>query len=422
MSCTPTLFKSLNRAAPKGACSCIYISSRSLSASKPSRWCCKPPLCQLSTLGSCNSSLSADILCMDPACEVNSGPSLVKTPDAHSTVNMSGIKQKMVSMCKRSAHIAASSLSDSLVAAPCGGGRNGFKDTEAAVPKQSDKAEVVPVGTAPPTKSASPKLTFYRRELPKDLVSFTSAAGRKLFKESLNEGYAEGYFNLAGNFTVQSEPAYCGPSSLAMVLNALEVDPGRTWKGVWRWYSDELLESCRTESDLKANGITFDQFLCLASSHARVVVKRGKTATREEFLRDIKYVTQRDDIFMVLSFSRAVMGQTGDGHFSPIGAYHPQSNKALVLDSARYKYPSWFADVDKLYDSLQPVDPETNLPRGYFMISRLDSQLDLSPLEPKLPQANALQTENVVDLPERPADVFPTKLTCGKKPSCCLPK
>ncbi|KAJ1801247.1 hypothetical protein LPJ75_006447, partial [Coemansia sp. RSA 2598] len=111
--------------------------------------------------------------------------------------------------------------------------------------------------------------TFYRRQLPESLVSFTSPQGRKLFKESLNEGFAESYFNLAGNFTVQSEPAYCGPCSLAMVLNALEVDPGRKWKGVWRWYSDELLKACRAESEIKENGITFDEFLCLGSTHAQ---------------------------------------------------------------------------------------------------------------------------------------------------------
>ncbi|KAJ2006463.1 hypothetical protein GGI04_001872 [Coemansia thaxteri] len=280
------------------------------------------------------------------------------------------------------------------------------------------------VQTSAASIAAPNPTSFYRRELPTELVSFTSPEGRRLFKESLNKGYAEGYFNLAGNFTVQSEPAYCGPSSLAMVLNALEVDPGRTWKGVWRWYSDELLESCRTESDLKANGITFDQFLCLASSHAQVVAKRGQQATREEFLRDIKYVTQRDDVFMVLSFSRPTLGQTGDGHFSPIGAYHPESNMALVLDSARYKYPSWFGDVDKLYDSLQPVDRETGMPRGYFLISRRDSGLDLSLLMSASAKAQAEQNGErsdggVVDLPERPAGVFPTKISCGKDSTAC---
>ncbi|KAJ1945360.1 hypothetical protein FBU59_002329 [Linderina macrospora] len=270
-------------------------------------------------------------------------------------------------------------------------------------------------------KVADPQATnksFYRRELPSELTSFTSSAGRRLFKESLNKGYAEGYFNLAGNFTVQSEPAYCGPSSLAMVLNALEVDPGRTWKGVWRWYSDELLESCKAETELKANGLTYDQFFCLARSHAQVIAKRGNEVSREEFLRDLKYVTQRDDVFMVLSFSRKVLGQTGDGHFSPIGAYHPETNQALVLDSARYKYPCWFADVDKLYDSLQPVDKETGRPRGYFLISRIGHSDMMADQAQLTLQAAKIQSD-IVDLPERPLDVFPTKLSCGKGSSCC---
>ncbi|KAJ2557715.1 hypothetical protein EV175_001173 [Coemansia sp. RSA 1933] len=314
------------------------------------------------------------------------------------------VKEKMISLCKKS-----SSENDKVSHSTACSGRNIL----------TPKTQITEQAADP----AAASTTFYRRTLPSGLVSFTSAEGRKLFKASLNAGYAEGYFNLAGNFTVQSEPAYCGPSSLAMVLNALEVDPGRTWKGVWRWYSDELLESCRTESELKSSGITFDQFLCLSSSHAQVIAKRGAAATREEFLRDIKYVTQRDDVFMVLSFSRAALGQTGDGHFSPIGAYHPETNKALVLDSARYKYPSWFGDVDKLYDSLQPVDMETNLPRGYFLISRKDTQLDPGILftDSHWNQLSVSDT-SIVDLPERPLDVYPTKLSCGKSKTCCSSK
>ncbi|KAJ2707639.1 hypothetical protein FB645_000616 [Coemansia sp. IMI 203386] len=281
-------------------------------------------------------------------------------------------------------------------------------------------------------KKPGQEKTFYRRELPEGLVSFTSPQGRKLFKESLNEGYAEGYFNLAGNFTVQSEPAYCGPSSLAMVLNALEVDPGRKWKGVWRWYSDELLKSCRAESDLKANGITYDEFLCLGSTHAQVIAKRGKSASREEFLRDIKYVTQRDDVFMVVSFYRPALNQTGDGHFSPVGAYHPGTNQVLVLDSARYKYPSWFCDVDRLYDALQQKDVETGLPRGYFLIARRDARVDpclFSSSESQETYYSQLgkdsdteSSSEVVDLPERPSDVLPTRISCGKSTLCCSSK
>lgn len=44
----------------------------------------------------------------------------------------------------------------------------------------------------------------------------------------------ESYFRLAEQFRTQDEPAFCGLSTLTMVLNALAVDPGRVWKGTCR--------------------------------------------------------------------------------------------------------------------------------------------------------------------------------------------
>jgi len=79
----------------------------------------------------------------------------------------------------------------------------------------------------------SPKLSFYRRTLPcPPAVKFASQEGRKVFKEALEEGGMGAYFPLAEQFLTQNEPAYCGLGTLAMVLNALAIDPGRSWKGV----------------------------------------------------------------------------------------------------------------------------------------------------------------------------------------------
>ena len=44
-------------------------------------------------------------------------------------------------------------------------------------------------------------------------------------------GHMDCYFRLASQFRTQDEPAYCGLSTLIMVLNAMEIDPGRVWKG-----------------------------------------------------------------------------------------------------------------------------------------------------------------------------------------------
>src|SRR5689334_14868984 len=106
--------------------------------------------------------------------------------------------------------------------------------------------------------------SFYRRPLPERLIPFASDEGRRLFREALAAGGMEGYFALAEQFHTQSEPAYCGLGTLVVALNALAVDPGRLWKGPWRWYSEELLDCCAPLEVVKQRGITFGQFACLA--------------------------------------------------------------------------------------------------------------------------------------------------------------
>lgn len=54
---------------------------------------------------------------------------------------------------------------------------------------------------------------------------------QKLFTEALGNGTMEGFFKLISYYQTQSEPAYCGLGTLAVVLNALAIDPGRKWKG-----------------------------------------------------------------------------------------------------------------------------------------------------------------------------------------------
>lgn len=115
---------------------------------------------------------------------------------------------------------------------------------------------------------ASPTRTFYRRPLPESCIAFSSETGKRLFKEALfgssPSNYVEVYFPLAEQFTTQAEPAYCGLSTLAMVFNALKIDPNRLWKGPWRWYTEEHFDCCTPLSVAKKSGIDFSEFICLA--------------------------------------------------------------------------------------------------------------------------------------------------------------
>ena len=93
--------------------------------------------------------------------------------------------------------------------------------------------------------------TLYRRPLPANAIAFSSDEGRKIFSEALTDDGLPGYFRLAEQFQTQADPAFCGLGSLTVALNALSIDPGRPWKGPWRWFAEELLDCCATLEDVR---------------------------------------------------------------------------------------------------------------------------------------------------------------------------
>ena len=221
--------------------------------------------------------------------------------------------------------------------------------------------------------------SFYRRTLPAPCVAFSSPEGRQLFREALADGTMEGYFPLAEQFHTQAEPAFCGLGTLVMVLNAMAIDPGRAWRGPWRWYGEELLDCCRPLDVVRREGLTLGQLECLARCNgARVETVRadddgdgdGLAALRAHTLAA---ATSAGEPFLVAAYSRRVVGQTGDGHYSPIGGYHRARDLALVLDVARFKYPPHWVPLPLLWAAMQPVDPATGRARGYMVLRRCAS-------------------------------------------------
>ena len=73
----------------------------------------------------------------------------------------------------------------------------------------------------------------------------------------------------------------------------------------------------------------------------------------------VKKLVQHDDKVLVLSYSRKILGQTGDGHFSPLGGYHPQSDLVLILDTARFKYPPHWVQLKLLWEAMHALDKST---------------------------------------------------------------
>jgi glutathione gamma-glutamylcysteinyltransferase len=209
--------------------------------------------------------------------------------------------------------------------------------------------------------------TLYRRPLPSEAIAFSSLDGRQLFTEALSDGGLDGYFRLAEQFHTQSDPAFCGLGSLVVALNALGIDPGRLWKGPWRWFSEELLDCCVPLAEVQRRGLDVEELACLARCNgAEVELVRGDPNNLAAFRAAIASAASGDGV-LIVSYDRSALGQTGSGHFSPVGGYHRARDLALILDVARFKYPPHWVAVERLWQATHPIDPATGRPRGWLV-------------------------------------------------------
>lgn len=154
-----------------------------------------------------------------------------------------------------------------------------------------------------------------------------------------------------------------------MVLNALEIDPKRTWKGNWRWFSSEQMKTCSPAESVQEHGIPFDEFTCLAQTYCKVQPRRG--VSYKQFLQDLEAVTSDTTSQMVVNYSRSCLGQQDPlAHFSPIGGFNKAENQVLIMDVARGKYPSVWVNAKDLFRAMMTTSKEeAGRSRGYFILS-----------------------------------------------------
>ena len=196
-------------------------------------------------------------------------------------------------------------------------------------------------------------------------------AGKQYLRAALMGNSAECYFRLAEAFHTQSEPAFCGLATLVMVLNALEVDPGRKWKQNWRWYDESMFACCIDLEQVKKDGIDWRQW-------CRIACEQGLTlhptlavnSSLEEFRQLVLTTTASDDRVLVLNYNRGVVGQVGDGHYSPVGAYLAEEDMALIFDVARFKHPPHWLPLTLLWQAMLEKDRVTGYARGFAVLER----------------------------------------------------
>lgn len=221
--------------------------------------------------------------------------------------------------------------------------------------------------------------SFYRRALPASCIKFSSKDGKAIFKDSMIQNQCSMYLHLSEVFNKQSEPAFCGISTLCMILNCLSVDPTiihgsrGIWRGPWRWYHEDLLDCCRPLPYILKNGISMRELQCLAQCNGLACTATCISDSSIALFRDIvvQLCGQLDPSeYLVVNYDRKALGQTGSGHFSPIAAYETSRDMVLLYDVAQFKYPPHWVLLTDMVEAMQSVDPQTGQSRGYMVMSK----------------------------------------------------
>ena len=231
-----------------------------------------------------------------------------------------------------------------------------------------------------------------------ELVPFASDEGLARLAHS---GAKVDFPVLANQFEAQSNGAFCGPTSAAIVLNAvrgrspdlprdksrlhpedLQNLPSGYDPSLPRFTQDNVItKGQKTRAQVLGEMATingkqirdfgyqlrqFDEMLRSNGLATRLVVVDHSQA-EQDIRTDMAENLKHKNDFVVVNYQRKAVGQQGGGHISPLGAYDPDSDSFLVLDVNPTSAGWVWMPAATLVKGMRTFDTVEN--RGYVVIN-----------------------------------------------------
>ena len=211
--------------------------------------------------------------------------------------------------------------------------------------------------------------------LPASLIALDSDQGQALLFDAEAR---DDYFPLTMYFVTQVNPAFCGPASIAMILNALDVPraPSDATAGFGLYDQEnvftERTEAVKAKAAIMKGGMTIDQLGGVLAAHdLKAEVRHAGNSSIDEFRRIARATLEEDDHFVLVNYLRKAMGQETGGHISPLAAYDADTDRFLILDVSRYKYPPIWVEAAALFAAMNTPDSDNDdRTRGYVVVGR----------------------------------------------------
>ena len=211
--------------------------------------------------------------------------------------------------------------------------------------------------------------------LPDNLIDLRSHQGEDLLRES--DAY-EAFVPLSVNFVTQENQAFCGVASIVMVLNAMQLpapsvpayDPYHTF--TQDNFLNEKTEAILPREVLSNQGMTLDQLgALLATQPVKVEVHHAADSSLDAFRKVARDYLGAEGRFVIVNYLRKAIGQEKGGHISPLAAYDAETDRFLILDVSRYKYPPVWVMASQLFDAMNTTDSDNqNKTRGFVLVMK----------------------------------------------------
>jgi len=212
--------------------------------------------------------------------------------------------------------------------------------------------------------------------IPNGAIALDSDTGEQLLVGSQSR---RDYFPLTHQFLTQDHPAYCGVASMAMVLNALEIPAPVALQGYRSYHfftQENIFQHHRaikilTPAMVSRQGMTLEEMAQFLQSYSLDVERHhGGDINLEQFRALAVENLQQPNNFVLVNYSRKTLHQQGGGHISPIAAYHQETDRFLILDVARYKYPPLWVKAADLWQAMATLDRASGKTRGFVLVGK----------------------------------------------------
>lgn len=207
--------------------------------------------------------------------------------------------------------------------------------------------------------------------LPENLIPLNSDEGRRLLVES---DANQDFFALSSQFVTQQSTSFCGVASAVMALNAMPIAaPEAKEFAPWRAFTQENVFNTELAKVLPAQqvsrgGLTLDGVVTvLRQNQADATAVFATETTLEKFRTEVATNMKTPNDFVLVDFLRSELKQDTGAHWSPVAAYHVGSDRFLVLDVARFRYPPYWVKAEELFKAMATGDLDSGKSRGYVV-------------------------------------------------------